>query len=429
MPRASDITKTLNTDAVSPLDFILKNVQSETTTVPNPAPSIAAPADAPTPKPAEPVSGNTAPAAAVSGADPMPTFGEKQEAKTQEAPLAEEDEIDQISEDPIKENYLKLRTKAKEATKTVKELAAQKAEIEERLKKYETGEIVPEILQEKENKIAELSKYEKLHNLKASDEYREKFVEPLNRNIDKLKRIFTDYGVAPEELDAAINHTLSIDNKAQLNAFLSENFPDALGAAEVRDIILDTKTVQQQAKEAEQEPTRVYEQLQQESQMLKQAREQQRMDKITETAKESWVESLLDIRTEGKITELIRKENDPVFNQKFVDPILQHSATEYGRLVTELAKNGLTEMTKDLAKGLAHMVLRATAQGLAFEARDVALQQLEEVQSSATRVNQLFRPQVGGGVPSSRPAPQPAQAMTPKMAAEELVNNILLKRN
>jgi hypothetical protein len=358
----------------------------------------------------------------------MPTFGEKQEAKAQEILLEEEkDEIDEISEDPVKENYLKLRTKAKETTKALREITAQKAKADEELEKYRTGEVVPELLLEKENRIAELTKYEKLHNLKASDEYREKFVEPVSRNVEKLKQIFKDYGVPPEELDSAINHTLSIENKADLNAFLSENF-DSIGASEAKDVVLNIKTTQNEARAAEQEPNAVLERLQEESRTIREAKDVQRVAKITEVAKDSWVESLLDIRQEGKITELIRKESDPAFNQKFVDPILQHSANEYGRLVTELAKQGLTDMSKDLAKGLANMVLRATAQGVAFEARDAALQQLEEVESSASRVNQLFRPQVGGGVASSRPAPAAQPAMTPQMAADELVNSILLKK-
>lgn len=425
-PRAADIIKSLNTSAESPLDFILKNVSDASITVPPPVQNVprAAPAAVPAPTNATaPV-----PAAPSPGADPMPTFGEKQEAKAQEILLEEEkDEIDEISEDPVKENYLKLRTKAKETTKALREITAQKAKADEELEKYRTGEVVPELLLEKENRIAELTKYEKLHNLKASDEYREKFVEPVSRNVEKLKQIFKDYGVPPEELDSAINHTLSIENKADLNAFLSENF-DSIGASEAKDVVLNIKTTQNEARAAEQEPNAVLERLQEESRTIREAKDVQRVAKITEVAKDSWVESLLDIRQEGKITELIRKESDPAFNQKFVDPILQHSANEYGRLVTELAKQGLTDMSKDLAKGLANMVLRATAQGVAFEARDAALQQLEEVESSASRVNQLFRPQVGGGVASSRPAPAAQPAMTPQMAADELVNSILLKK-
>lgn len=423
IPRQSDIMRELQAGGDNPLDFILKNTQQSAVVPPPPVlPQFKADSPAPAPAAAAPQ-----PEVQPPKIDPMPSFGDepkKEEAKPAES---EPDEIDQIPEDPERENYIRLRTKAKEAVKTAKELTAKKAELEAELERYKTGEVVPEILQEKENKIAELSKYEKLYNLKSSEEYREKYVKPISANTEKLKQIFKDYGVDDSELDAAISHTLSLDNKAQLNAFLSENF-DSVGASEVKEIVQGMKALQAEAKTLEAEPESMLTRLQEESEQIRQAEEARRFSSITETAKTSWVESLLDIRQEGKLTELIRKENDPAFNEKFVDPILTHSAQEYGKLVTALAKGGLKEMPKELAKGLANMVLRATAQGIAFEARDVALNRLEQIESSATRINQLLRPQVGGGVQSSSPPPQQPKELTPQAAAAELVNSILLKK-
>lgn len=401
----------------TPLDFILKNT-TPAITVPNPTPVPPV-----TPQPVTPVITPVEPST-----DPMPTFGDEKAITTSVSVAPEEiDDIDEISDDPIKENYLKLKTKAKEARQTLKETLTAKATADAELEKYRTGEIVPELLKKQEQRIEELSKFEKLHNLKASDEYQERFVNPINTNTEKLKQIFTDYNVPEDQLTEAVNHALNAPTTAHLNAFLSENF-DLVGAQEVKELINNTKQLQADAKLAEAEPSRTLEHLQQESASIKAIRETQRVNKIQEVAKGSWIETLQNIRSEGKIPELIRKESDPEFNQKFVDPILTHSASEYGRLVTALAKEGLTELPKDLAKGLANMILRATAQGIAFEARDVALERLGEIESSASRVNSLFRPQVGGGVPGNRPQAVPNIDMTPKDAASILVNQVLSKR-
>jgi hypothetical protein len=406
-----------NVAAESPLDFVLKTTSS----------SVTVPAPTPTPVPqAAPTPDVKAVASTV---DPMPVFDDEppvQPAAASTEPTDDDDDIDSVSDDPIKDNYIKLKTKAKEAVKNYKELKSQYEVAASELAKYKNGEVVPEVLQNLENKVAELSKWEKLHNLKASEEYQDRFVKPLGETTERIKALFKDYGAEDESVEAAVNHALSLESKADLNKFLSANF-DVLGAEEARTLIATTKQLREDAKAAELEPAQALERLQLESQAIKQAQDAQRVERIRGTSKNAWVEALTDIRNDGKITELIRKEDDPEFNRKFVDPILTKSSQEYGRLVTELARNGVKELPKEIAKGLANMVLRATAQALAVEARNAALEHASQIQSASSRVDALFRPPVGGGVPRGGRGPAPAP-VSPEAAADKLVNTILSKR-
>jgi hypothetical protein len=407
-----------NVAADSPLDFVLKSTNSSVTV---PAPKVETPPAATV----VPVSDTPLPKAA----DPMPVFDDAPvAAAVEDAPAVDpdEEEIDNVSDDPVKENYIKLKTKAKEAVKNYKEIKSQYDVTVSELEKYKKGEVVPEVLQSLENKVAELSKWEKLHNLKASDEYRERFVEPLNDNTEKLKNLFKSYGADEEQVEAAVNHALKLDNKADLNRFLAANF-DLLGAEEAKTLIASTKQLQEDAKSAELEPAQALDRLLSESAAIKQAQEVQRVEKIKGTSKNAWVEALVDIRNEGKITELIRNEDDPEFNRKFVDPILTKSSQEFGRLIVELAKQGTKELPKELAKGLATMVLRATAQAVAVEARNVAIDHANKLQQASSRVDALFRPPVGGGVPRGNGAPAPKPA-SPTDAADKLINSVLSKR-
>ncbi len=413
-----DVMNTLpNVDADNPLDFVLK-ATSKSVTVPEPKP--AAPAAVPEPQKVQPQQASVV--------DPLPVFdAPADDAKQPETPAqeaaTEEDDIDSVPDDPVKENYLKLKSKAKEAVSNFKQLKVQHEQATQELERYKKGEVIPEVLQNLENKVAELSKWEKLYNLESSEDYQERYIKPLGETSDKLKALFKDYGATDDQIDAAVNHALKLENKADLNKFLAANF-DVLGAEEAKSLISTVKQLQSSTEEARKEPIAMLERLQAESAQIKQAQDIQRMERIKGVAKDSWVESLLDIRQEGKLTELIRQENNPEFNKKYVEPILTQAANEYGKLVTELARQGVKEISKDLAKGLATMVLRATAQGVAVESREAALDYANQIKDTSSRVDALFRPAVGGGVarPAARPAPK---AITPESAADALLNKIL----
>lgn len=439
--RPSDIMSNMSTGE-SPLDFIQKNMGNVAPHVQ--ATPLAPVVEATNPTPAVPQQIQSqaqpatppaaAPAQAASSVDPLPVFDEKKEEVPPAAeaqPNTDPDDAELGEESPEvlqKEHYQNLRAKAKEARIKTRELEAQLAERDSKLQKYETGEIVPDLLREQNDKIERLSKYEKLINVKTSEEYIEGIAQPLNEKIAKLKETFKGYNIPDEQLDVALNHFLEDRSEAEQNATLLENF-DALGAQKVSGLLQEIKGLKAKEQEIDNEPS-LFEKLQQEAQARKATEDLKRTTKIKETAQSAWVDTLTEIRNEGKVRELIRSETDSAFNEKFVDPILQESAIQYGKIITELAKQGVKEITKDLAKQLTTMTLKSVTHALAFEARDVALTHLETIEKVADRANMLLRPNIGGGTPRGNTNNGAAQApsLTPQQAAQQLSNSILRPR-
>lgn len=425
----SDILKTLDRTAESPLDFIKRNtadmnVAPTPVTVSNPqpeTPNVQPPTPSNTTSPTIPAKENTDPELKFGFEAPAP------EKNIEEVPEVdpELEEIDKLPEDPEKEHYQKLRAKTRESVIKVKDLSSKLDTATKDLEKYKSGAVVPEIMQQKEAEIARLSTFEKLHNLKSSPEYTEKYIKPLNENHTKLKEVFADYGIPAEHLDEVASIALNTKNRAELNNFLAENNFDTLGAEEVHKLVKDVKTLQVDARNAELEPATAYEQIKRESEARHQFQEQERIGKVSANAKDSWFETLMEVRNEGKISELIRKDNDPEFNEKFVDPILAKATESYGQFVTELVKQGVRELPKEVASALSKMTLLAHASAIAMETRDAALSRLAEIENSADRVNKIFRPNVGGGYNGNRPPPAPVEDLSPAGAAKQLLKTVL----
>lgn len=341
----------------------------------------------------------------------------------------EADELDEIT-NPGAEHFKKLRTSHSELKKSAADLKRERDELAEKVKKYDTGEIVPDVLQAKDEEITRLSKFEKLVNLKSSKEYQEKFIAPIQETKIKLKEIFAEYGVPAEELDSVVNKALNTDNRVELNRFLQEHLGnDELGAIETKALVVKAKEIQLAASNAEKEPAKMLEDLQKENEAVMQIRDTNRKNQIVGVAKSSWLESLDEIRSEGRLVELIHKEDDPEFNAAYPDQLLPQAAKEYGKIVTELGKRGLTELDKPLAKALSKMVLMAHSSAVAVETRNRAMEGIEELTNNLTRQHTMLRPPIGGGVPrAANGTPMTVKPLTAEQEARNILNSVLAKK-
>jgi len=117
-------------------------------------------------------------------------------------------------------DFKRLRTALKDANKTLAETKIEKEKLATQVKKYETGEAFPDILQEKENEIAKLSQYEKLVSLKTSRAYQEAYIKPLSTLRSKFVEYGKEYGV-PEDV---MNQALNLKNPRELDSFLEDHF-------------------------------------------------------------------------------------------------------------------------------------------------------------------------------------------------------------
>lgn len=349
------------------------------------------------------------------------------QAPAQDAEPAVEEETpheDSLVQDVLEEvagskevNFKKVRKEFHETKQTLKQKEEELAAVQEKLKQYETGENFPELIKEKDKKIAELSKYEKVVALKVSDAYKEKFVKPIQTAKNKLKEIAEGYGIAPEHIQEA----LSLKSVKELNSFLSENF-DPVGALEVKQLISSIKDTEKAAVAAEQEPQESLQSIEQEYEEVRQQQRRQEIEKISKSAKSVWVETLSEVRKEGKIRELIPSDIDDEHNEKVVSPIVEKAGQQYGAMVRALADAGMTNPPKELLKAIAKMVPLSIASSFAIEARERALEEAEAIKANAVRTHKYIRPNVGGGLPGSgrteAPGPKnPVQAADMAIAA------------
>jgi len=347
------------------------------------------------------------------------------------APVLTDEEPEEIKElvDPSAENFKKVRTIVKETKKKAKELEAKNKELEDKLKTH----VSMDVLVEKDREIQELSKYQKLHDLKGSTEYQEKYVAPISEKHQKLKEMFKDYGVPEEDIDEVVKRGTSLTNTAQLNHFLADHFGDQLGANEAKALITGIRTLETEAREAEKAPESVLQSLREHNAQLNQQREVQRREEISTAARSAWEESVLEIRQEGQIKELIHRDDDPEFNENYPEKLLKQAATEYGKLITEMAKDG-AKPSKAVARALARMTLLSQTAGVAIVTRNRAMEEAETLTRNATRTNGLFRPTIGGGNRSAGGGQDnAAQSKAPpedqlKSDVKNLVSSVLQKR-
>lgn len=323
--------------------------------------------------------------------------------------------------DSKEENFKNIRKKLGETTSTLKEKEAALQAAQERIKKYETGEEFPEVIKEKEKKIEELSKYERIVALRTSDAYKQKFLRPLESIKSKLSAIAKDYDIPEEEVHKA----LEIKSVRELNSFLSDHF-DPVGAMDVKQLINQAQGLTEDAKKAEAEPETALQEIERESAKAREIIRTEEIGKIVARSKQAWVNSLNKIREEGKVKELIPSEIDDEFNTNVVSPIQEASAKEYSKIVKALADAGLKELPEGVDFALARMVQLAIASSFAVDSRDKAMREAEELRTNSTRNNSYIRPLSVGSVPSNGTSTESRRiSETPEQAAEAVVNKVL----
>lgn len=415
-PQAPKVERSGTVQAInkleSPEDLVgfLKNHQS--LSIPD-APTAPAPA----PAPVEPPS--FLPEAPVE--TPAPEAPVEPTSET-EAPTDADQTEPSVSFKPTQaESLSALRKSMLEEKKRAKALEEEKQKLESKLKGYETGSEVPEIVSKKDQEIQRLSLYEKLHNLKGSEEYRTKFIEPLNQKQEQLKQLAADYKIPPNVIMEGMKHT----NRADLNRFLAKHFDD-VGALEAKELLGEIQKISKEAHEAEKQPEQALAQMQAEHQQVHQAQEIKRVETIANRSKSAWVRALEAVRKEGKAQELILREGDTEHNEKVAKVVLNAASTEFGKMVKILGENGIKDLPDDVSFALAKMTLLAHASAIAINSREHMREEYEKVMKNVQRDSLHARPPIGssGVNRGATPAPAPKLPSSPTAAAESVLNKI-----
>lgn len=350
---------------------------------PKTEPKIDPPAPGGEPTPLDDPDGSKALEDALDGKKPE----ESQEAK----PEGEEDPLEGIPEVPAKaEHWQKLKEKTKTYAQRVKEIQADRDLKAKELEEYQTGAKVPEVVEEQNRRIAELEPLEKIHNLKNSAEYRQKYIEPLNHIGSRLEHLANTYEVDVE----VINKALSIKNVRQLDQLLVHNFGNTTGAAEVKNLILQSQNIHDAARQAERDPVNTMQSLQAESQAAREAEEAQRINNIKQNTRNAWIQTVKEIREEGKSLELIPGSKE--HNDRFVTPIQNAASREYGALSVALANAGLKELPEDVAKMLSKMTLLAHGSAVNRERALAAEEHIRKLEETLQEQNNIYSPSLSG---------------------------------
>lgn len=400
MPGEAHVRSLLQRDPnESPLDYIKRNTRSTTPDV------VAQPSPSPAP------TQEAAPVPPVQ--TPPPAEEPKQEVQ---APVDVPDpELQEIEKGSVAENFKRLKAKYKE-TKQLAE--AHNRELEEtrgKLKKYETGEILPDALKEQQNRIARLEKFEKIYDLESSPEYHKK-TQKLSEVKGKLGQYAEEYGIPVNELEKTLDMGV-----AEKNRFLSEHF-DEFGGMEVNRLLEEAKSVKTWMSEAKKEPESVLSQLIKDGEAARAAEVAASKQRISTKTTNSWERSLHRIKQDGWAPELIYRDNDSEHNEKIVKPILSKAAEEHGKIISALAEAGLSDLSDELSDALAKQTLLAHASAVAIETRNAAIKAYNELEENTKRTNGFIRPSVGGhfGGGSGDRSNGTKEPLTPESAAKAL---------
>lgn len=409
----SNLFKVSGAQSASPLDFIKNNLRQ-----PVPASQVLTPEAPPTEvKPVEAPSVEEI-APTVEGAEdkkveaPAPKKGEEPEEFGDEE-VGEGQELT-----PQQQRFKTLRTKYKAEKEASKKALERAAELELELTAYKTGQALPDTLQEKENEIATLRKYEQIVNFKASPEYVDNYVKPLETVSSELETVFTDYGIPKEVLE----ETEKLGSVAKQNQFLSEHF-DPTGAMQVRALLDKKKGLMGNLQAAEKEPMKALERIRMEGEAARLEAEKQSRMVIQSQLRDSWADSIKEIQEQGVFKELIRRPNDTKFNETVVNPLYSSAAAEAGKFISMLVEGGLKTLSPEVAKFISRMSLLAHSSALNAATREAMSKAYAELEENTKRFNSVIRPQIG--MNNGAPTPQaPREALTPQTMASKLVSQV-----
>lgn len=418
-PLASEVASKLQS-ADTPLDFVKRNLAAMQKPQIDPQASVAAEEA----KRAEAAKVEAEKPAAPPEIDPMPTPPIQEAKAAAEAEVeAQEPALEEPAPGTAAANFKQVRKVLHDTKSQLTQAQEELNKAKEELEKYKTGEVLPDALAEKEAEIARLSKYEKVVALKTSKEFQDKFVKPITSINNKLVEIAKDYNIPPETL----KRTLSMTNRADLNRFLSQHFDD-VGALEVKQLITQVQDLSKEAKDAEQEPQSALQQLIQDGEKARQERTMQSKKELQTATRTVWKKAFDEVVADGKAQELIYRPDDPTHNKNYVEPIVKQAASEFGKIITQLAENGLEKMPEDLGHALATAVLLAHASAVSLETRDAAVKHAEEVENNASRLTKIYRPPVGSMTPGAETVAQERKPMNPTEAGRTLINSVLAKK-
>lgn len=346
----------------------------------------------------------------------------KPEALTAEDLLGSLEPKKKAKEDSLRDLKNVLKSKDEELTTVSSRLS----ELEAELAKYKAGEVVPESTQSKLDRMAELERYEKLHNLKASPEFYETVVKPKEAEVEKLKAHAEQYKATLADVLKANEFT---DPRAK-NQYLRKFFDD-VGALEAKNILDNINKFDGLASQMETQPDEALAKIYNDIELQKAEKIRQDLANMSSVAETGWANSLGEVRSEGHYPELTLKEGNEDHN-KVARPIIENAAREFGKFVNWLATLGVREIPVEAAKLLAKRFQLSEAALVISKSRDHFYNEAQKIITENNNNAKFARPPIGGTMPTSSvstSAPRVSSSPMPlEQVGENLINDILRSR-
>lgn len=295
------------------------------------------------------------------------------------------------SDNSKEENFKKIRLTLKEKSEALKAKEEELEKVRKENEDYKTGKVIPDYVHSDKTELERLRHFEKLHSLKTSKEYNEKFIKPITDIKQKLYGLGKEYEIPEEVLDQAIG----ITDRRELNRFLENHF-ETLDAIKAKDLIDNVKEYTTKAREAELEPAKLLKDLEQEGAQIEAQRKSHLKSVLNERQNKAWSNSLATIRAEGKATELIPRSDDTEFNNTYVEPILKAAGTEFAKIVAKIESKLAEPLDEEEMYYLARMTQLAHASAVSMETRNRALTAADTLLKNTQRTNKYERPRIGG---------------------------------
>ncbi len=302
--------------------------------------------------------------------------------------ILEHAEEDKTPKKDLHENFKKLRTSHKQVKEELESQNNLVAELTRKIEQYESGEVLPESVQQLQERVKELEPLKELRDLRLSPEYEEKYAAPLENAVSKARQFAQDYEIDPSILD----HARELTNKKERNKFLRGHL-DEVGTLEAVSILDEITLKENEIVDAESQPAVSFEQLKQERANYAREQEETRVSRIKTSAKSAWTDALTELRSSGEYPE-VTLTGDPKIDSR-IKPIIEAASKEYGKMVTAFGKLKMADLPEDQAKILAKWALMAQSASLMALSRASHYREQQEVLATTRRHNPMYRPQIG----------------------------------
>lgn len=360
---------------------------------------------------------------------PQVASAEPQEAPPQEQDVDVPDSDESFDVDPLKTQERELKPPRKTKDQNIRELRNSLKTEKERLTAFEQENIelkqqikgIEELhtqVRQRDERIAELEKYEQMFALYQTPEYKKAYVDSIQTLRGQAETLAKEYGVDVSVVEQAVK----ITNRKELNRLLQQHFGDDIGVSDIRPIITEIQSIQAEREKADANPKQAREELLALVSEHEQTVQQQTQEAMKGTVNGAWQATLSMYASPDRGLKPLQQVTGNDEHNRRRDALLNNASRSYGQIVGALVKHGLRKLPGDLAKSLAAHVQLAGVSAALLQENEALSAEAVELRKQLRSMNSYSRPLTNGRsaghvVDPQKPAPTGTDIAHHTMAA------------